>query len=712
MWYILLLVLAPPALGFSAPRLHPAGFKVPLASQPSSRHLRSLVLQSSRPYDPTIATRPDRVEDRLISTLLGQVTSQVTCRGEDTVEVAVKRMNDANRGSCVVVTSDGKLDGMFTERDFVTKIVEGGLVASETLVRDVMTLGSVCTTVSPSLTIAETRRVIIKTNRRRLPVVDENGTVLGVVSSRDLIRTLQTSILARESAVFYGASLQDIEERAIDRANELALTSTGTGRQDTLRSVFVCGFAVLGAAFLTEGGWIHDHQTLAMIGTFLLGYIGIVFETFFEFNKAAVALIMAVALWIISAGTEGASGPDVQLAITHLSEKMSEVSEVVFFLLGAMTIVEVVDAHAGFKVVTDNIKAKDKRGLMWIVGFITFFMSAILDNLTTTIVMVSLAKKLLPIADDRKLFGAMIVIAANAGGAWTPIGDVTTTMLWINGQISAIPTMTNLLLPSIVSVILAIGMLQQQIPEGELVEDMSEANKSLEIAPRGKIVFGVGLLGLLSVPVFKALTGLPPYLGMLASLGVMWTLTDAIHAGEGKEGREELMTPAALRKIDTSGILFFLGILLSIGALDSAGILRQLALFLEANIPSEEIIAAVIGVASAIIDNVPLVAATMGMYSLTDQPQDSTLWQLIAYCAGTGGSMLVIGSAAGVALMGIEKVDFMWYAKKITAPAALGYFGGIGVFLLQQQCLGMGGPGHVAAALPSLATAVTTSGMF
>jgi CBS domain-containing protein len=314
-----------------------------------------------------------------------------------------------------------------------------------------MTPASVILTVPPEMSIGDCRKLIIKENKRRLPVVDKaTGKVLGVVSSRDLVRTLQKSILARESAALYGANLQDIALLAKERANELALEGGDAGsRQDTLRALFVAGFAILGAGFLTEGTWIHEHQTLSMIATFALGYIGIVFETFLEFNKAAIALIMAVALWVIFAGTGGSSGVEVQTALTDLSEKISEVSEVVFFLLGAMTIVEVVDAHAGFKVVTDNIRAKDKRGLMWVIGLITFFMSAILDNLTTTIVMVSLIKKLLSNVDDRKLFGAMIVIAANAGGAWTPIGDVTTTMLWINGQISAFPTMTTLLLPSI-----------------------------------------------------------------------------------------------------------------------------------------------------------------------------------------------------------------------------------------------------------------------
>jgi Na+/H+ antiporter NhaD/arsenite permease-like protein len=338
-----------------------------------------------------------------------------------------------------------------------------------------------------------------------------------------------------------------------------------------------------------------------MSAIFLLGYVGIIFENYFEFNKAAIAMLMSAALWTVFADEAGSTG--IATAVGALTEKLAEVSEVVYFILGAMTIVEIVDAHQGFKVVTDKVNSKNKRGLMTIISLITFFMSAILDNLTTTIVMVSVIKKILPNIDDRKLFGALIVIAANAGGAWTPIGDVTTTMLWINGQITALPTMTSLFLPSLVSTIIPTLMLQQQIPEDEPVPESS--SDAVPLAPRGSLVFATGVLGLLSVPVFKSLTGLPPYLGMLSALGVMWTLTDAIHAGE----REELMAPAALRKIDTSGVLFFLGILMSVGALDAAGILKALAELLDKSISSDSLLASMIGIASSVIDNVPLVVS-------------------------------------------------------------------------------------------------------
>ena len=537
--------------------------------------------------------------------------------------------------------------------------------------------------VLPSTSLAKCRQIMLKFNKRRVPVVDSNNNAYGVISLRDIVFSLQKEDKQR---LLYGPSVKQAVKDAKVRANELALDTenSGLGKQDLYRTGFVVTGATIAAALL-QGTWVHEHEVLTMTATFVLGYIGIIFETFFEFNKAAIGLLMATALWVIFAGSAGVNGIPAATALADLSGNLADVSEIVFFLLGAMTIVEIVDAHQGFKVVTDFIDTKNKRSLMWVIGILTFFMSAILDNLTTTIVMVSLIKKILADEDDRKLFGAMIVIAANAGGAWTPIGDVTTTMLWIDGQITALPTMTSLLLPSLVSTVVSIKLLENQIPEGAEVKPVE--NAAVELAPRGKLVFATGILGLLSVPLFKQVTGLPPYLGMLSALGVMWTLTDAIHAGEGKEGREELMAPAALRKIDTSGVLFFMGILLSIGALDSAGILRSLAEIMDKNIPSETLIAAVIGIASSIIDNVPLVAATMGMYPISQQPVDSQLWQLIAFCAGTGGSILVIGSAAGVALMGLEKVDFVWYAKNISLAAFAGYVGGIGMYLLQSQIM-------------------------
>ena len=604
-------------------------------------------------------------------------------RVDGTVNDATEAMSRLSKGSCLVFDNDNKLAGIFTERDFITKVLDKSRPSAQTLITAVMTPSERLIKVSKNLSIKECRQIMLDNNIRHLPVTEENdeSKVLGVVSMTDIIRGIQIEELELEEATFVGGTLAEVLEQAKARSNTLALEQE-SGKQDVLRTGFVVMAATVGA-LLIQGSWVKDHEWLSMAGTFFLGYVGIIFENYFEFNKAAIALLTATALWVIFADSSATNGITMTETLGDLSEKVSEVSEVVFFILGAMTIVEIVDAHQGFKVVTDAITSKYKRDLMWVIGIITFFMSAILDNLTTTIVMVSLIKKLLPNADDRKIFGAMIVIAANAGGAWTPIGDVTTTMLWINGQITALPTITTLFVPSLVSVVISIFFLNKQIPEGEEVPVKDEKLQT-QLAPRGKLVFGTGIMSLLAVPVFKAATGLPPYLGMLASLGVMWSLTDAIHAGEGKD-REELMAPAALRKIDTSGVLFFLGILLSVGALDSAGILRSLAQFLDTNIPNQDIVAGLIGLVSAVIDNVPLVAASMGMYSLDTIPADNALWQLIAFCAGTGGSIFVIGSAAGVALMGLEKVDFVWYAKKVSLAAFAGYLGGLGVLVAEQS---------------------------
>ncbi|KAH9655894.1 Sodium/proton antiporter 1 [Citrus sinensis] len=371
--------------------------------------------------------------------------------------------------------------------------------------------------------------------------------------------------------------------------------------------------------------------------------------------------------------------PSTEIAVSELSRASAEVSEIVFFLLGAMTIVEIVDAHQGFKLVTDNITTRKPRTLLWVIGFVTFFLSSILDNLTSTIVMVSLLRKLVPPSEYRKLLGAVVVIAANAGGAWTPIGDVTTTMLWIHGQISTLPTMKSLFIPSAVSLAVPLAFLSLTSEVNGKGQESSNVLASEQMAPRGQLVFAVGIGALIFVPVFKALTGLPPYMGILLGLGVLWILTDAIHYGESE--RQKLKVPQALSRIDTQGALFFLGILLSVSSLEAAGLLREIANYLDAHISNIDLIASAIGVVSAVIDNVPLVAATMGMYDLTSFPQDSEFWQLIAYCAGTGGSMLIIGSAAGVAFMGMEKVDFFWYLRKVSGFAFAGYATGIAAYL-------------------------------
>lgn len=459
---------------------------------------------------------------------------------------------------------------------------------------------------------------------------------------------------------------------SVDEMSSLAFEANNKPKTDLLKAVTI-GSGVLAGAAIINHSWVAENQSLAMVLVFILGYAGIIFEESLSFNKSGVGLLMAVTLWVIRSA--GATGVDE--AASQLTESSAEVSEIVFFLLGAMTIVEIVDAHQGFKLITNSISTRKPRSLLWLIGIVTFFLSSILDNLTSTIVMVSLLRKLVRDQELRKLYGAVVVIAANAGGAWTPIGDVTTTMLWIHGQISTVQTMQGLFLPSAVSLVVPLALLSltSELDKKELEPMLS----SEQMAPRGKLVFAVGIGALLFVPVFKALTGLPPYLGILLGLGVLWVLTDAIHYGDSE--RQKLKVPQALSRIDTQGVLFFLGILLSVGSLQAAGILRELASYLNSHVPSVELIASSIGLVSAVIDNVPLVAASMGMYDLSDWPMDSKLWQLIAYCAGTGGSILIIGSAAGVAFMGMERADFFWYLKKVSGPALAGYAAGVLTYL-------------------------------
>ncbi|KAF8020159.1 hypothetical protein BT93_G0766 [Corymbia citriodora subsp. variegata] len=445
-------------------------------------------------------------------------------------------------------------------------------------------------------------------------------------------------------------------------------------KTDLVKALAIFAAAATGAVAINHS-WVAANQDPAMAILFVLGYAGIIFEESLAFNKSGVGLLMAVSLWVV----RSIGAPSTDVAVSELRHASAEVSEIVFFLLGAMTIVEIVDAHQGFKLVTDNITTRKPRTLLWVVGFVTFFLSSILDNLTSTIVMVSLLRKLVPPSEYRKILGAVVVIAANAGGAWTPIGDVTTTMLWIHGQISTLQTMKDLVIPSAVSLAVPLALMSLTSEVNGKGQDSADVLASEQMAPRGQLVFSVGIGALIFVPVFKALTGLPPYMGMLLGLGVLWILTDAIHYGESE--RQGLKVPQALSRIDTQGALFFLGILLSVSSLEAAGLLRELANYLDAHIPSIELIAGSIGVVSAIIDNVPLVAATMGMYDLTSFPRDSEFWQLVAFCAGTGGSMLVIGSAAGVAFMGMEKVDFFWYLRKVSGFAFAGYAAGIAAYL-------------------------------
>lgn len=521
----------------------------------------------------------------------------------------------------------------------------------------------------------------------------KDSTIEGVVSMQDVMSQVQQDerlSLASLQTKYPGlkSPIDQMREQMKSDANALA-RDPETSKNDIIKYGAAAAFLASCGIFLSQSGWLHDHAQIAMIAIFIAGYAGIIFEEAFELNKAGIALLMSTGLWVTYADFYQSSGVASEGVLEQLKEQLAEVSDICFFLLAASTIVEVVDAHQGFKIVTNNITTKSKKTLFWTIGFLTFFLSAILNNLTVTIVMVSLLRKIIENDDDRRLFGAMVVIAANAGGVWTPIGDVTTTMLWINHNLSTFPTVTELFIPSFVCLVASLFILEKQVEEDNSLAE-SDISEPSELAARGSLVFVSGILSLLAVPVFSELTGLPPYLAMLTGLGVIWGLTDAIHLGEDEEATESLKVPAALSKLDTSGILFFLGILMSIGVLDKSGLLKDLAVFLNENLPSQDIIATVIGLASALIDNVPLVAATMGMYDLSEFGTDDKLWQLIALCAGTGGSILVIGSASGVALMGLEKVDFLWYTKKASLGAAAGYFAGIGTYLAQNAILNGG----------------------
>ena len=416
---------------------------------------------------------------------------------------------------------------------------------------------------------------------------------------------------------------------------------------------------------------------------FILGYLSIIFEHPIRINKAASAIFTGVLCW----ATFALFTHEKEIVIEHLSHHFVDIGGILFFLLGAMVIVELVDAHDGFVIITDRIKNTNKKKLVWLIGLITFFLSSILDNLTTTIVMVSLLRKLIPDPKDRLLYASLVVIAANAGGAWSPIGDVTTTMLWIGGQITTASIILNTFIASMIAFIVPAFFISLQM-KGNIEKKDTKKEKLVSSAFERKTVFILGVASLVFVPVFKTLTHLPPYMGILFGLGLMWIVTEMIHSGKDEEEKGLLSVNHALRKVDTPSILFFLGILLSVSALQSTGILQSIALSLDKSIGDIRIITVVIGLLSAIVDNVPLVAAAQGMYSLDLYPTGHFFWEFLAYCAGTGGSILIIGSAAGVAAMGMEKIHFIWYLKKIAWLALIGYLAGATVFLLQNYLVG------------------------
>ena len=416
-----------------------------------------------------------------------------------------------------------------------------------------------------------------------------------------------------------------------------------------------------------------------LIIIFVFGYICIATEHSIKINKAATALITGVLCWVVYiTATE-----NKELVSEQLTEHLGELAGILFFLLGAMTIVELIDAHNGFDIITSKITATNKRKLLWIVSLITFFLSPLLDNLTTTIVMISMVRKFVKSPEDRMYFTGMIVIAANAGGAWSPIGDVTTTMLWIGGQVTAAKIISSLFLPSLVCMLVPLSVLSYRM-KGNVVRPVKdESSKGTDITvTQQKIVLYSGILILILVPVFKTITHLPPYMGILIGLGILWVITELIHGKKDEENKHILSVAYALQKIDTPSILFFLGILLSVASLQVTGVLTQMAGWMNTHIANENIILLAMGLLSSVVDNVPLVAAAQGMYSMTTYPTDHYFWEFLAYSTGSGGSALIIGSAAGVAAMGMESISFGWYLRKISLLALLGFFAGAGVYML------------------------------
>ncbi|MCG2576857.1 sodium:proton antiporter NhaD [Dechloromonas sp. XY25] len=423
----------------------------------------------------------------------------------------------------------------------------------------------------------------------------------------------------------------------------------------------------------------------ALIAVFVVAYAAIALEHPLRINKSASALLGAGLLWTLYAVATTAP----QQVSHELGESLAATAQIVFFLMGAMTVVEVVDAHNGFEIITRRIRTSSLATLLWLVGGVSFFLSAILDNLTTTIVMVSLLRKLLARDEDRWFFAGIIVIAANAGGAWSPIGDVTTTMLWIGGQITALAIIQSVLVPALVSLILPLAIAAWLL-RGRAVVPVAgseNGNGSCTTDFERNLMFGLGLGILVAVPAFKTVTHLPPFMGILFGLGILWLVGDLMQRKHDADFRQHLTLGHALSRIDMSSIMFFVGILLAVATLEHAHVLASLAQWLDQAIGRQDVIVLLIGILSAIVDNVPLVAAAMGMYSLGDFPADHFLWQFLAYCAGTGGSVLIVGSAAGIAAMGLEKISFFWYVKRISGLALIGYFAGAGAFLVQHRFL-------------------------
>ena len=442
--------------------------------------------------------------------------------------------------------------------------------------------------------------------------------------------------------------------------------------------------------------------TIAIIVVFVLGYALIAMESLTKVNKAAVALLMFVFCWtlymfdpapfvqLMHPDFTGTGDKVVSFVNTLITEHLGDTATTLFFLMGAMTIVEIVDQNGGFNWVKNVMRSKTKRSLLWKIAFMTFFLSAILDNLTTSIVMVMILRKLVQDKHDRMIYASLVIIAANSGGAFSPIGDVTTIMLWNAGMITAGGVLSEIFIPSLVSMLIPAFLLQMllkgNIQYDDMSSDMSGDREVLEFNGfQRKIVFAIGVGGLCSVPLFHFFTDLPPFAGILLVLGILWTVTEVfyrnLHKKRGDEIQFSKRVSSLLSRIDMSTILFFLGILMAVACLEEVGVLKQLGSGLNITFNGNHYaVTGIIGVLSAIVDNVPLVAGSMGMYPIGIEPDmavDGIFWQLLAYCAGVGGSMLIVGSAAGVVVMGLEKITFGWYMKRITWIAFLGYIAGI-----------------------------------
>ena len=446
----------------------------------------------------------------------------------------------------------------------------------------------------------------------------------------------------------------------------------------------------------------------ALVAVFVIGYLGIALEHPLKIDKSATALLLGMVMWVLfilgadalpfvveKAAEHGFGTHYSDFVNTEILHHMGEISTTLFFLIGAMTIVELVDVHGGFAIITDRITSRSKKKLLWILGFVTFFLSAILDNLTTAIVMVMLLRKLINDPKERWLYASMIIIAANAGGAWSPIGDITTIMLWVKGNISTGAVIMYILLPSLVAMIVPLlfvtGKLNGRLAD---IEEHAVSQENFVSKKERNMLFYMGVGGLIFVPIFKTITHLPPFIGMLFSLSILWVVTEMMYNRKALDPQRQHRLPRILQRIDSPTILFFLGILMAVAVLQSTGILGDMANMLAVNVGDVNIINIVLGFLTSIVDNVPLVAAAQGMYEIipVDQVtdawsmnfiQDGAFWLLLTYCAGVGGSMLIIGSAAGVVVMGLEKINFGWYLKNISLLAMLGYLAGAAILIAE-----------------------------